>query len=88
MRTDPGETHAHRRTQEGGSQVPVVVPSQRRYFSQNRNRFAKLSQNRKIVVNFSSCTDSGEGENPGKGLRCMVGRNGGGRRSVKEENLR
>ena len=73
---------------KGGSQVPAVVPSHRRYLAQNQKRFAKLSQNRKIVVNCSSCTDSGEGENPGKGLRCMVGRNGGGRRSVKEENLR
>ena len=50
-----------------GSQVPAVVSSHRRYLSQNRKRFAKLSQNRKIVVNFSSCTDSGEGENPGRG---------------------
>ena len=71
-----------------GSQVPAVVPSHRRYLSQNRKRFAKLSQNRKIVVNCSSCTDSGEGENPGKGLRCVVGRNGGGRKSVEEEKMR
>ena len=62
-------------------QVPAVVPSHRRYLSQNRKRFAKLSQNRKMFVTFSTCTDSGEGENPGKGLRCGVGRNGGGRKS-------
>ena len=63
-----------------GSQVPAVAPSRRRYLSQNRKRFAKLSQNRKMFVNFSTCTDSGEGENPGK--EGGMGRYEGGRKSM------
>ena len=73
---------------KGGSQVPAVVPSHRRYLAQNQKRFAKLSQNHKIFVNFSTCTHFGDGENPGKRLRCGVGGNGGSRKSMKDEKMR
>ena len=56
------------------SQVPAVEPNHR--LSQSQKRFAEWTRNRMKFVNFSTCTDSGEGENSGKGLRCGVGRNG------------
>ena len=77
------------------SQVPAVEPNHR--LSQSQKRFAEWTRNRMKFVNFSTCTSGGECENPGKGLRCEnprkglrcgVGKNWGGRKSVKEGNMK
>ena len=46
-------------------------------------KVASLSQNLKKCAGLSRREDSGEGENPGKGLQGGMRRYGGGRKSVK-----
>ena len=55
--------------------------------SQNLKKVDRLSQNLKKIAGLSRREDSGEGENPGKGLQGGMRRYGGGRKSMKEEKI-